>query len=190
MATSPKMLLMDEPVGGLNPQEIDLVVGIVRRIAAQGITVILIEHVMRFMVQLATRVMIMHHGEKIFEGPPDGLVRDKTVAQVYLGERSARLLAKYLALSRESSAVLEIDNVSAGYGNQQVLHGVSLSVGARPNGCRAWPQWSWQDDAASLRMLAWFVRRAGISGSTGSISPADASTRSCNAASFIFPRAT
>jgi branched-chain amino acid transport system ATP-binding protein len=97
MASNPKMVLLDEPVGGLNPQEMDLVVSIVRRIAAQGITVILIEHVMRFMVQLATRVMIMHHGEKIFEGPPAGLTRDTTVAQVYLGERSARLLAKYLS---------------------------------------------------------------------------------------------
>jgi branched-chain amino acid transport system ATP-binding protein len=97
MASNPEMLLLDEPVGGLNPHEIDLVVNIVRRIAAQGITVILIEHVMRFMVQLATRVMIMHHGEKIFEGPPEGLARDRTVAEVYLGERSAKLLAKYLA---------------------------------------------------------------------------------------------
>jgi branched-chain amino acid transport system ATP-binding protein len=97
MASNPEMLLLDEPVGGLNPHEIDLVVNIVRRIAAQGITVILIEHVMRFMVQLASRVMIMHHGEKIFEGPPAALVRDRAVAEVYLGERSAKLLAKYLA---------------------------------------------------------------------------------------------
>jgi branched-chain amino acid transport system ATP-binding protein len=97
MATNPKMLLLDEPAGGLNPHETDLLTTIVRRIAAQGITVILIEHVMRFMVQLATRVMIMHHGEKIFEGPPRGMVRDKTVAEVYLGERSAGLLGKYLA---------------------------------------------------------------------------------------------
>ena len=97
LASNPKMLLLDEPVGGLNPHEIDLVVNIVRHIASKGITVILIEHVMRFMVQLATRVMIMHHGEKIFEGAPAGLTRDKTVVQVYLGERSAKLLAKYVA---------------------------------------------------------------------------------------------
>jgi branched-chain amino acid transport system ATP-binding protein len=99
VASDPKMLLLDEPVGGLNPQEIDFVVDIVRRIAAQGITVILIEHVMRFMVQLATRVMIMHHGVKIFEGPPEGLARDRTVAEVYLGERSANLLARSFARS-------------------------------------------------------------------------------------------
>ena len=99
VASDPKMLLLDEPVGGLNPQEIDFVVDIVRRIAAQGITVILIEHVMRFMVQLATRVMIMHHGVKIFEGPPEGLARDRTVAEVYLGERSAKLLARSFARS-------------------------------------------------------------------------------------------
>jgi branched-chain amino acid transport system ATP-binding protein len=99
LASDPKMLLLDEPVGGLNPHEIDFVVDIVRRIAAQRITVILIEHVMRFMVQLATRVMIMHHGVKIFEGPPEGLAHDRTVAEVYLGERSAKLLARSLARS-------------------------------------------------------------------------------------------
>jgi len=99
VASDPKMLLLDEPVGGLNPHEIGLVVDIVRRIAAQDITVILIEHVMRFMVQLATRVMIMHHGVKIFEGPPEGLARDRTVAEVYLGERSAKLLERSLARS-------------------------------------------------------------------------------------------
>jgi branched-chain amino acid transport system ATP-binding protein len=97
LATNPNVLLLDEPVGGLNPHEIESVVKIVRRIAAQGTTVILIEHVMRFMVQLATRVMIMHHGEKIFEGPPRDLTRDQTVAEVYLGDRSAQLLSKYLA---------------------------------------------------------------------------------------------
>jgi branched-chain amino acid transport system ATP-binding protein len=93
LATRPKLLLMDEPVGGLNPQEIEHMMDSVRRIAASGVTIILIEHVMRFLVQLSDRVMIMHHGEKIYEGPPQGLVQDRTVVDVYLGEGASQRLS-------------------------------------------------------------------------------------------------
>jgi len=92
LATEPKLLLMDEPVGGLNPKEIDQVLGIIQKIRALGITVIVIEHVMRFLVQLASRVLIMHHGERIYEGSPAGLVRDATVIDVYLGVGTAQRL--------------------------------------------------------------------------------------------------
>ncbi len=92
LATEPKLLLLDEPVGGLNPDEIDQMIGIVERLAREGVTLVIIEHVMRFLVQLATRVLIMHHGETIYEGSAAGLVQDKTVIEVYLGEgASARL---------------------------------------------------------------------------------------------------
>ena len=58
----------------------------------QALTIVLIEHVMRFLVALSDRALIMHHGQKIYEGPADGLVRDKTVVEVYLGERLAQRL--------------------------------------------------------------------------------------------------
>jgi branched-chain amino acid transport system ATP-binding protein len=94
MATRPKLLLMDEPVGGLTSAETDLMMETVRRIKAKGVTIILIEHVMRFLVALSDRIMILHHGERIYEGLAAGLVRDKTVVDVYLGEgASARLAA-------------------------------------------------------------------------------------------------
>lgn len=96
IASGPKLLLMDEPVGGLNSQEIDRMMAAVRAVAAQGVTIILIEHVMRFLVALSDRVMILHHGEKIFEGPPEGLVRDRRVVDVYLGEGASQRLAAML----------------------------------------------------------------------------------------------
>lgn len=96
IASRPKLLLMDEPVGGLTSQEIDHMMSVVRGIAASGITIILIEHVMRFLVQLSDRVMIMHHGENIYTGPPGGLVRDRTVIDVYLGEGASQRLASVL----------------------------------------------------------------------------------------------
>lgn len=96
IASEPKLLMLDEPVGGLNPQEIERIQSLVRDLAARGMTIILIEHVMRFMIQLAERVMIMHHGEKIFEGPAADLPRDPTVASVYFGERAANRLNRFI----------------------------------------------------------------------------------------------
>lgn len=95
LATKPKILMMDEPVGGLNPEEIDRLMDLVRRLKLRGITIIMIEHVMRFLVQLSTRVIIMHHGEKIYEGIPAGLAQDETVRRVYLGESMSKRLVSY-----------------------------------------------------------------------------------------------
>lgn len=93
LATKPKLILLDEPVGGLNVDEIDLVMELVRRMHQdKSLTIVLIEHVMRFLVALSDRVMIMHHGSKIYEGSAEGLTKDKTVVEVYLGEGAARRL--------------------------------------------------------------------------------------------------
>jgi branched-chain amino acid transport system ATP-binding protein len=97
LVTEPSLLLLDEPVGGLNPSEIDAMLALVSRLPAQGVTLIVIEHVMRFLVQLSTRVLIMHHGEKIYEGSADGLVRDRAVVEVYLGEGASQRLGHLLA---------------------------------------------------------------------------------------------
>ncbi len=92
LATDPKLLLLDEPVGGLNPAEIDGMFELVERIRARGITLIVIEHVMRFLLKLSDRVMILHHGEKIFEGLPGELTSNKQVVEVFLGSETARRL--------------------------------------------------------------------------------------------------
>ena len=96
LATDPKILLMDEPVGGLTHAETDVIMDCVLRLKARGVTIILIEHVMRFLVGLSERVMILHHGEKIFEGPPGGLVEDAKVVDVYLGAGASERLKAHL----------------------------------------------------------------------------------------------
>ncbi len=96
MATKPKLLLMDEPVGGLTAREVDRVMDAVRAIKAAGVTIILIEHVMRFLVRLSDRIMIMHHGEKIFEGLPTKLLDDRTVVDVYLGQGASARLRSFM----------------------------------------------------------------------------------------------
>ena len=96
LATEPDLILLDEPVGGLSPHEIDQVIGIVRRIAAGGVTVVLIEHVMRFLLALSERVIIMHQGRSLYEGPPEGVAEDAGVVETYLGRGATeRLRAHY-----------------------------------------------------------------------------------------------
>lgn len=97
VATSPKLLLLDEPVGGLSPSEIDHIVALVRRLSASGIAILLIEHVMRFLLSLSTRVVIMHHGESIFEGVPSAVAEDRTVVETYLGKAATTRLKAYFA---------------------------------------------------------------------------------------------
>jgi branched-chain amino acid transport system ATP-binding protein len=99
LATQPNLLLLDEPVGGLNPHEIDRIVELVRTLSRNGMTIILIEHVMRFMVQLCSRVVIMQQGQKIYEGSPQGMLRDSTVVSVYLGDQTAKRLSHLIAAS-------------------------------------------------------------------------------------------
>jgi branched-chain amino acid transport system ATP-binding protein len=86
LATDPKLLLLDEVMAGLRPTETDRMVAILRELNAErGLTILLIEHVMRAVMALAQRVLVLHHGAAIAEGAPDEVVRDKDVIRSYLG---------------------------------------------------------------------------------------------------------
>lgn len=103
MATEPRILFLDEPVGGLNADEIDFVIDLVRRLTAAGLTVVLIEHVMRFLLALSSRVLIMHHGGQLFEGPPEHVAEDDRVVEVYLGQGARERLKKHFAAAAVAS---------------------------------------------------------------------------------------
>jgi branched-chain amino acid transport system ATP-binding protein len=87
LATTPKLLLLDELLTGLTPRESNEAIELIRLINKQGVTVLIVEHVMRVIMGLCDRVTVLHHGEKIFEGTPKEVVNDKRVVKVYLGKR-------------------------------------------------------------------------------------------------------
>ncbi len=87
LATEPKLLLLDEVMAGLRPTECDRLVEILAGLNRRdGLTILLIEHVMRAVMKLAQRIVVLHHGEKIAEGVPEAVVRDPAVLDCYLGE--------------------------------------------------------------------------------------------------------
>ncbi len=88
LATRPRLLLVDEAVAGLTPGEIDNIIEMMHRIDEERhITVCLIEHIMRFIMRVSERIIVLHHGEKIFEGSPEEAYEDEAVIKAYLGER-------------------------------------------------------------------------------------------------------
>jgi branched-chain amino acid transport system ATP-binding protein len=89
LATRPKLLLLDEVMAGLRPTECDQIVAVFRELnRAEGLTILLIEHVMRAVMALAQRIVVLHHGEVIAHGAPDEVVRNPAVLESYLGEET------------------------------------------------------------------------------------------------------
>jgi branched-chain amino acid transport system ATP-binding protein len=86
MAARPKLLISDEAMAGLSSAEVDDILAILFRLNAQGITIIMIEHIMRAVMRFSERIVVLDAGERIAEGTPDEILRDPAVEKAYLGE--------------------------------------------------------------------------------------------------------
>ena len=85
LATEPKILLLDEPSAGLNPKEQNDQIAIIKSINGRGITILIIEHVMKVIMDISHRIMVLHYGEKIAEGAPEEIYKNEKVVEAYLG---------------------------------------------------------------------------------------------------------
>lgn len=89
LATQPRILLLDEVMAGLRPAEVDEVVAIIKDLRNQGITIFVIEHIMRAIMALSDRIVVIHFGKKISEGKPEEVASDENVIKAYLGDEYA-----------------------------------------------------------------------------------------------------
>jgi len=94
LATGPRLLLLDEVMAGLNPRELDEIAAVIRGIRAGGVTLLLIEHVMRAVMSLSERVLVLNDGALIAEGPPAEIAADPRVITAYLGAGAAERMLK------------------------------------------------------------------------------------------------
>lgn len=89
LATNPRLILLDEVMAGLTPTEVNELLIVISRIRNNGVTIFVIEHIMKVIMTLSDRVVVLHHGEKISEGTPEEISRNPRVIEAYLGEETA-----------------------------------------------------------------------------------------------------
>ncbi len=116
LATRPSLILLDEVMAGLNPSEINQIIELVRRISSTGVTLVVIEHVMKAVMALSDRIVVINFGQKIAEGTPSEIVANPLVIEAYLG--------------KEAETMLEIRDLKVNYGDLTALSDLRLSVDA------------------------------------------------------------
>jgi branched-chain amino acid transport system ATP-binding protein len=142
LAMDPQLLFLDEVMAGLNQAEIEKAMELILSINRSGVTLFVIEHVMKAIMGISDRLVVLHYGRKIAEGDPKEIVESPAVIEAYLGERFARRVeaagvenaliepGTFLKAppAPAGDTLLEVKNLASGYGEVQILRDVSLEV--------------------------------------------------------------
>ncbi len=129
LAAQPKLLLLDEVLAGLNPTEVEHMIGVIRRIRDRGVTILIIEHLMQAIMSLSDRIVVLNFGQKLAEGLP-AEVAQRSAGHRGLSRRSEarRRTARASAVHGRDASLDRRRSLEAGYGEVQVLWGVSLKA--------------------------------------------------------------
>jgi ABC-type branched-subunit amino acid transport system ATPase component/ABC-type branched-subunit amino acid transport system permease subunit len=126
LASGPRLLLLDEPASGLTTAERDQLVALIKRVRSEGVAVVLVEHNVDLVMNLADEILVLHHGEVLARGTPNEIKANPSVIAAYLGEAGDRTPAAPVA--RSGDPLLSVERLNSGYGPIRVLHDVSMQV--------------------------------------------------------------
>jgi ABC-type branched-subunit amino acid transport system ATPase component/ABC-type branched-subunit amino acid transport system permease subunit len=128
LATAPTVLVLDEPAAGLDPGDTRRLGELLRKIAATGVTVLLVEHDMKLVMTVSDRVVVLDAGQKIAEGPPGDVARNPLVLKAYLGEQLHAARDRREPLAAGGGTLLATERLSAGYGVLDVIRDIDIEV--------------------------------------------------------------
>ncbi|WP_432239800.1 branched-chain amino acid ABC transporter ATP-binding protein/permease [Herbaspirillum robiniae] len=130
LAADPDVLLLDEPAAGLSREDKSMLARLLQKIAAAGISVVVVEHDMELVMQISSRIVVLDAGQRLAIGTPQQVQNDPAVRQAYLGENAQQAAAASRAPVQGATELLGVGELVTGYGAEPVLHGINLQVKA------------------------------------------------------------